>query len=105
MTGLLDIKHEIWKRKLAYYQHVERQNNKKWMKLAYWEQIKWGITDNLWDENGHYSPADHSISREKYWRNELQILSLELGTPIPRGWTKQNIKSYFEWKRYMDIKE
>ncbi len=105
ITGLLDIKHEIWKRKLAYYQHVERQSEKKWMKLAYWEQLKWGITNKLWDDQGTYSPAVHTVSGEKYWRNELQVLSLELGTPIPRGWTKQNIKSFFEWKRCSDIKK
>ncbi len=35
VTGLLDIKHEIWKRKIAYHQHVSVQSDNKWVKQAY----------------------------------------------------------------------
>ncbi len=104
VTGLLDIKHEIWKRKIAYYQHVIKQSDNKWMKQAHHEQIKWGAVNNLWDDDGNYSPDDHTTSSEKYWRNELLVLSLEMGIHIPRGWTKQTIKSYFECKRRDDLK-
>ncbi len=105
LTGLMDIKHEIWKRKIAYHLHIERQCDKKWVKQAYYEQLQWGVTSKLWDAQGNYSPLNHLVSSEKYWRNEIQVLSQELGPAIPRGWTKSQIKSYFEWKRYTDTRD
>ncbi len=105
LTGLMDVKHEIWKRKMSYHMHVEQQCDKKWVKQAYYEQIQWGVAQNLWDAHGIYNPKNHLISRDKYWRNELQVLSQELGPEIPLRWTKAQTKSYFEWKRYTETRD
>ncbi len=52
LTELMDINSEIFKKKLAYYQHVHQMHEDRWSKFAYQEQLTWEIQDNSWDDRG-----------------------------------------------------
>ncbi len=52
ITGLSMIEHEIWKKKLSYYIHIKCMDKTGWAKLAFGEQLNWGIKDGTWDIEG-----------------------------------------------------
>ncbi len=41
LTGITDITHEIWKRKLSYYVHIQNMSINKWATKAFLEQFEW----------------------------------------------------------------
>ncbi len=75
--------------------HVMRMSDKKWAKLGYWEQIEWGVKENLWDHSGEKGDRN-IVNKSKFWLNEVMIMAMENAVTLPQNWSKQQIKTYAE---------
>ncbi len=68
--------------------HVVRMSDNKWAKLGYWEQIKWGVRENLWNDVG-IKEEDNTKNKSKFWLNEVNIMARGNAISLPQNWTKQ----------------
>ncbi len=97
---------EIFKKKLAYYQHVLQMHEDRSCKIAYEERLSWGIQDNSWDNRGVRTQTN-IITKNKFWLNELYNMAstakidlLVIGTLV---WKSQDFKIFFEGKRNKEL--
>ncbi|MCP4978510.1 MAG: reverse transcriptase family protein [Maribacter sp.] len=118
ITGLSTIEQEIWKKKLSYYVHITRMSETKWAKIAFGEQLNWGIKEKTWDTEG-IQRNTHIKSTKKYWLNELYVMANHFGMEkveetederktelrLPNDWNKQHIKTYTEGMRIRRLTE
>ncbi len=112
ITGLSMIEQEIWKKKLSYYIHITRMDETRWAKIAFGEQLSWGIKEKTWDAQG-IQRNTHIKSKKKFWLNELYVMAAHFGMEkveeteeerktelrLPNDWNKQHIKTYIEGMR------
>ncbi len=59
-------------------------DERKWAKLAFTEQLNWGIRDNLWDNKG-VKKNTHNVSKKKFWLNELYAFAKEIEEKVELG--------------------
>ncbi len=73
--------------------HVMRMNDTKWAKLGYWEQIKWGVIENLWYDTG--TKGERNImNKPKFWLNGVIVVARDNPLTLPQNWSKQQVKTY-----------
>ncbi len=102
MTGLTDVTHEIWKRRLSYFIHVRQMSEDRWAKKAYNEQVLWGQRDSFW--NHDIVRTDKEI-KGSYWLAGVQIMAEKMDMVLPTNWRNQYVKPFIQWKRDTEIRE
>ncbi len=111
VTGLTDITHEIWKRKLSYYIHVKAMPETRWAKKAANEQNMWGQRDNFWD---HVGERKDTVIKGNYWLAGMQNMAKSMWydptdkdkrMSLPVNWTVHHVKAFIKWKRDTEIRE
>ncbi len=111
VTGMTDIAHEIWKRKLSYYIHIESMSDMRWAKKAFNEQFVWGQRDNFWNHTGERTNA---VIKGSYWLAGVQNMAKsmwydprdkDMGMSLPTTWRNHHVKSFIKWKRDTEIRE
>ncbi len=106
VTGLMDIKNEIFKKKLAYFQHVHHMHEERWCVAAYKEQRSWGIQDNAWDDNG-VRIATNCRTKNKFWLNEIHNLASDAKVDLAQigrlNWKSEDFKIFFNGKQNREL--
>ncbi len=111
MTGLTDITHEIWKRKLSYYIHITSMPDARWAKKAFKEQLLWGQRDNFWDHSGE---RKDTVIKGSYWLAGMQNMTQSMWydptdkdkrMSLPVNWKVHHVKAFIKWKRDTEIRE
>ncbi len=101
LTGITGIAHEIWKRKLSYYNHVQNMPENRWAKKAFREQFEWGVTGELWNDTGKCTLGAKLTSA--YWLSGVQLQAKDMKMDLPNGWRNQDVKIFINgtWNKHV----